>query len=314
MLTDAQNLEIARNAVSTAFNTFGGDIAPSVAKAFCQEGETNARKTNFPVIRNLSQWRKWTSNKVHRGSRAYDHTIELERWERTFDMDGLDYRYDNQGVLSEQYMAWVAQAQNFFDTRAFAALASNPTGYDGVPLFSDSHPHGPAGGVQDNYLNQSLSDATVRTALKWFRKVKHENGELVAGLVPRVLLVDSDNELYAKEIVSSWRPLGVTNTGTYGEVGASGSSIVGGVQQENQIRGMLTVISSHEMPSGKWAVVAPVGEMKPIICLWGRRPELIECFEKKDPERNERDAYVASHEADVGFGAGMWQTVISNIS
>ena len=82
-------------------------------------------------------------------------------------------------------------------------------GYDGVPLFSASHPlirgGGPTGQVQSNVLPNvsTLSVISYRAMLTLFRKQFDETGVRRIALEPEVLVVSPDYEFDALEIVKS---------------------------------------------------------------------------------------------------------------
>jgi phage major head subunit gpT-like protein len=77
-------------------------------------------------------------------------------------------------------------------------------GPDGVPLFSASHPMVKSGGVQSNTLAVAadLDQSSIELALGIFRQTKDHTGKHIR-LTPKRLIIHSDNEFAASEILNS---------------------------------------------------------------------------------------------------------------
>lgn len=305
-ITDSAKLDTARTAIHTTFNgVFGAGELPGVAKALTAELDTNQVTNNVVLLDQVTKWRRWLGPKVHRGDRAYGYTIKIEPWERTHDIKRMDLQYDGAGIVSSGHTNFITDGAQFFDQRIFELYASNPVGYDGVPLISSSHPHSPTGGVQSNKTTAALTEATLAAAFQAQRKIQRENGDYF-GLTPMYLAVHSDNREYAQRLLGPQLPVAITNAGAW----PGTSNVVGAVPLDNPYAGRVKLLDSPLFNStSDWFLASPSGVLCPFVALWGRRPALYEQFQMTDQLRMEWDIFTASLECDVGFGAGLWQTI-----
>jgi len=83
-------------------------------------------------------------------------------------------------------------------------------GYDGVSLFSDSHPLINSGDVCSNMISGGLNDANLKEALTKMRLQQDEAGVLVAAHADR-LVVHPDWEFTARALVGSTLQAGTAN-------------------------------------------------------------------------------------------------------
>lgn len=85
-------------------------------------------------------------------------------------------------------------------------------GYDGVALFSASHPNrGTGSGTQSNVASAAaLADATLKSALIAMRKQKNESGQLINAKADQ-LIVPDDLEFTALELTTSALKTGTTD-------------------------------------------------------------------------------------------------------
>lgn len=90
------------------------------------------------------------------------------------------------GSLQETVLNWAAQSERTNDLRATDFLRSSSNGYDGVPLYSASHPQMSKTGAGDTFSNDlstatAVSDNMVKTLLARFEETNAvgENGEKI---------------------------------------------------------------------------------------------------------------------------------------
>lgn len=83
--------------------------------------------------------------------------------------------------------------------------------YDGVPLFSNSHPNrGDAGGVQDNLASGALTDTNLRSGIILFRDQKDESDKQIMAR-PKKLIVHQAQQFAAAVILQSAQVSGTAN-------------------------------------------------------------------------------------------------------
>lgn len=136
--------------------------------------------------------------------------------------DHLDYAlrmgFSHQFMRDGKYNIWGDRSRDMgFSARQTKEIlvadvfnnGFSTNGYDGVPLFSASHPlirgGGSSGQVQSNVLTNvsTLSVISYRAMLTLFRKQFDETGVRRIALEPSVLVVGPDYEFDALEIVKS---------------------------------------------------------------------------------------------------------------
>lgn len=130
------------------------------------------------------------------------------------------------GVASEMTRDLAKTAQATVETEGAKVLNNGFTvnGYDGVPLFSDSHPlRGNAGGTRDNLVALALSDTNLKAALIQGRKQASTEAGIKMVVKFDGLFVTPDLEFLAKTLMQSMQVPG------------------GNFNDSNVIKGSLTV-------------------------------------------------------------------------
>lgn len=127
----------------------------------------------------LPVMRKWLGNRQINAVSTLQKTVTHDLWEHTFALRKVDLDDDNLGIFSmgvRQQAAQVAKWPDLLLAALFGTLGT-VNGYDGVPVFSASHPllNGatgvPSGVVQSNlltsaalsYANYELAKTTMQT-------------------------------------------------------------------------------------------------------------------------------------------------------
>lgn len=83
--------------------------------------------------------------------------------------------------------------------------------YDGVPLFSASHPNrGDIGGVQSNLATGALSDTNLKSAIVLFRQQQDESGKQIMSR-PKKLVLHQAQQFEAAAILQSTLQSGTAN-------------------------------------------------------------------------------------------------------
>lgn len=297
------NLAAANTAFDTAFQAFFKEQLAGVASQFTQVLNTDARDTKMVLADHLSKWRVWSGDKQFREGRAYSQTISIEAFERSIQVDRMELAYDRSGAVGGMLANFVqSAAEQFLDEQIFAEYASNATCYDGVALFSTSHPYGADGAAWSNKTTSALSESTLRAGINAMRAFRRENGDYL-GINPTHLLVHSDQEFLATELVGAIRPVGVTATGVWPATG----SAVASVGIDNVLSGKITVISSPRLSdTADWALMdLSKPGLRPFVALMGREPEGIYLDAMDSDPRFHKDKFEYSIEADAGFGPGI---------
>jgi len=163
-------------------------------------------------------------------------------------------------------------------------------GYDGVPLFSASHPLVKAGGVQSNTgTSADLSDLSLKAALTQFEGMKDHAG-LLQRVQPRKLIVAPDNRWMAYQL-----------TGNPNEPGTANRNIN---TLKNAQDGMPTpMVIPYLTDADAWFLFAEPKRTK-LMWFWRRRPYAKTWVE----EANEVGYYAMRYRASWGWSGylGCW--------
>lgn len=128
------------------------------------------------------------------------------------------------------------------------------TGYDGVALFSDSHPLlGNAGGTTDNLTTGPLTDANLKAGLLVMRKQVDETGAKIEAMADR-LIVPADQEYTAVTLTQSAQTSGTANNDI------------------NAIRGKLSVVVYDYLTSAT-AWYLQDSSFENLVFFWRVRPQ-----------------------------------------
>lgn len=173
------------------------------------------------------------------------------------------------------------------ETLAAAVLNNgfSTNGYDGVPLFSDSHPLAKSSSLGDNASGTSaLSDSTLKTALTLGRKTKDENGHVI-GCNFKKLIVPADLEFTAATILQSTGQAGTPNNDT------------------NVIKGRLQlVVNDFLTDANNWFIQDP--NLSELIFFWRVRPEFA--------RESDFDTIIAKYRGYMRFSVGYsdWRGIV----
>lgn len=265
------------------------------------------------VMANTPTMRKWLGSRVEKYLRSYSQTITLETFEATLPMKRILMDYvDSVGTIKDAIDTFVNNTSTAFDEQASAVLDGSsgvgPTGYDGVALFSASHPHGPSGNQSNlasgTALSYSAFDAGRAAMAGW----RFENGTPARRKATH-MRVGVALETRAKEILSATqRVVAVANDALEAGTRVAATTI------DNVWKGELELIVDPRIPpSGTGAFYWDLmdlrsSKLRPIVGYVGRAPEPIHQLDMEGDRRFNQDELVFGIEGDFTFAAGHWMT------
>lgn len=211
---------------------------------------------------------------------AYAKMIQVEREFADDDMYGVVEKLPRQlGIGGRATVETTAAA---ILNNAFAV-----NGYDGVPLFSDSHPL-IKGGVADNLMSASaLNDANLKTGITMMRtNMKTEEGLKMQARAKK-LIVSPDLEFTAMTLLQSAGVVGSPNNDT------------------NVLKGRLSpVVLDYLTDTNAWFLMDPA--IAQLIFFWRVKPEF--------KQSENFDGMVAKYRGYLRFSVGYsdWRGIIGN--
>lgn len=313
------NISVLENA-STAFKAFAeetfGQKPPGVYQRYADVMPTDTKIVEHDVIESMPIVREWTGAKSFSDALATSQTITLRTYEQSFKIKRLDLQTDRTGAIARRMRSFLGDTAYIYDKLAHEALIANGTGYDGVALFSASHPRGPAGATQSNTSSTALSHAQFEAVMVAGSSLRDINGEPL-GISYNMLRVGPKLAALAREITgSNERVIAVDNTGaeTGTRVAAASGPNARGLQVFSG--GSVDVVVDPRLVGTADDYYYFFDTSRGVSALVGyefRSPEAITLDRMDDPDRFHKDEFLFSVECDVVFAPGAWQVAYAGI-
>ncbi len=259
--------------------------------------------TNHPMMR------QWTGARQKKALRAYKENLLPVRYEATLPIDRLLLKRDKTGSVGKAIDDFLSMEVMAHDSTTASSLdgssGAGPTGYDGVALFSASHPHvNSSSGHSNLSAGTNLSHANFNALRSAMRKFKFENGQPMH-IIPTHMRVGPDLEQRAKEILQASDRV-VFSDSTASE---TTTAVVDTATMTNVWRGEATVVVDPRITTYYWDLFdLSKGVMKPMRLVDERRPESISQTDMADESRFNDDVFNFGLEGEWVVGAGDWQT------
>jgi phage major head subunit gpT-like protein len=181
------------------------------------------KEESFPHMGAFGLWAKNTEgNTINEDSMAQGETATFtaERYDKGYEVTWELVQDDLYNVMKGIGKGGSAKALGMglraTIENACADVLNNGfanTGYDGVSLFSNSHPLANSASLGDNLTTGVLSDANLKLAITLMRDTRDEaNVRIMAR--PKQLIVPPELEFTAKAILESTQQSGTTNNDT----------------------------------------------------------------------------------------------------
>ena len=258
-MTPAGNSSVAAaNATYLAlFQEFFGRGIPGITNIIAQDVQVPGSSLKVPVATTFPLLEQWYGDKVFKTLRQYMFEIGIVSYEASLKLKRLIVDTDQTGTIEQQMRSFMGSQVPQMDRLVVSKLLANPTGYDGVALGSNSHPHSSSTG--DNLTADALSLGAVRAMDIQMRGFKSEDGE-PWDVTPNVLLVGHSNQDVALEIAGADRPIYFDNTGA-----SAAAGVVGGVVIDNVTTGKYSVVVSPRLGAQWFLIDTTKAGLRPIV-------------------------------------------------
>ena len=313
----ATNLNVAAGLVTaqTAINTTWQEIeetAPegtyrTYAQVVPSDGETILEMNwlaNHPVMR------KWLGSRIFKALRHYSTTIRMEKYEVAFELERTWVDHDKTGLITRAVNqtlsgnAGEASIDRSVADEFDGNSGAGPTGFDGVALFSASHPNGPAGATQSNLgsttvLSANALIAAEAAAAAW----RHENGE---NAMVKFDTIRTGPALRRRvlDLLSQDRIQGITAGGVLD----ASASLVAAATRSNSYNGELTPIVDPRVTTYFWTLLDTSKPVKSMVHFDISRPMPQMVTDPNDSGVFISDKYMYGLRGEWGVGGGHWLT------
>jgi phage major head subunit gpT-like protein len=313
-LDAAAILEARNTAYIAGYNAlFSGKVMQGGYLLWTRKIPTKTKTVELGMLTNVPQMRRWRGMRQAKSPRAYKQTMQIDVHESTVDLERMDVMYDTTGLFDEWIQAVLRAGGNAYDQLMTELWLSNtfagPVGYDGVSLFSASHPHGPGGTTNGNIATSTpISYSAIRTALYTASEWKQENGEPFAPTFD-TLEVQEFNRLKAQELFAQDRIVAVDAAGAQ-DVTASAVAAAG--RSNGLVNAMKVVVNKRFASSTSRGVCTlldtSMAEVRPMNLLEARFPEPVLENQMQSHRRVREDKYYLGLDGDYDGHAGAWPT------
>lgn len=314
-ITNQSILDNAGTAFRSAFDEVFENGAPGFYETFTEIIATDSKINEIDVLESMPQVRQWVGSKVFKDIFASSLTATVKTYEKSVDFKRIDILTDRTGKIARRLRAFLSaggSGGSIYDFLATAALVANGTGYDGVSLFSASHPRGPSGATQSNTSTTALSFAQHDAVMQAGPSLRDLEGEPI-GISYNVLMVGPKNQKIAKEITQSTeRILPVSAAGV-----EATSSVVAAAAIPNVFGGGdLTLVVNPRLVGSyddHYYYFDTMTGPRPVLGYELTPPHAEEQFSMDDSMRFHQDRLAASVECDVVFAPGDWHVAFGGI-
>lgn len=257
---------------------------------------------NHPVMQ------KWQGARQYKNLRHYSQQITYDKYESTLPLKRDLVQYDKTGAVGraiDTYLSYQISSKDKSVASSFdSASGAGPTGFDGVALFSASHPHAPAAATQSNIgSGTNLSHANLRAAEYAGMLLVHENGE-PAKVRYTMMRVGPKLKRRGQELLSADRLQTVA-----GDQTLDGGTAVAAAARSNVFSGEMTLVVDDRVTNFYCTLIdASKPNARPMIAFTTREPEIIMQTDMGDQRRFDHDEFVWGLEGDWGVAAGHWLT------
>ena len=276
MIISQPNLDALRLTLSMAFQKAYDSTQPLYPR-FASILPSSTASTRYGWLAQQVTLREWLGPRVALNLAERQFTVTNRKFEGSIQITRDQIEDDNLGMFASVSVPQLAQAARKHPDQLFVTyLSNNPVGFDGVALFSSSHPINDGSG--NNYSNTNslaLSADNFNTVWSTMAAYKGEDGQPL-GIQPNLLIVPPQLKKMALEILNA------TMT--------TGSNVAGGT---NVLQGWADVLVMPELAGSatQWYLADVSRPIKPFGYQVRRAPEFVSRDSLTDPKVFEQEIF-----------------------
>lgn len=258
--------------------------APVFYDKMSSDIESDAADNVYGWIAQQLAMRKWVGPRVAQNLKEHDYRLHNDLYEATIELLRTKIEDDTLGIFRGQTMPQLAVAAKKHPDKLLAALiTANPNGFDGVPLFSGSHPTFAPSDAAQTYSNDfalALTSDNFQTVYAAMASYVGEDG-MPLEVGPTALIVPPQLRAIATAIMHS---------STYAIPGASGGL---SATIDNPLRGWCEVIEVKQFAAAPtvWYVADLSQPVKPFIHQIRDQAQMVARDNPQDPKVFDLDMF-----------------------
>jgi len=261
--------------------------------------ESSGDKESYNWLGAVPAMREWTDERIPGALRTHEYEIANRKYESTIEVDRETFEDDRLGQVKPRIEELAVRAACHPDELVAGLLNNGFTTacYDGQYFFDTDHAEGDSG-TQSNKLTAALSADNLESAVETMMGFKDDQGKAL-GVMPDTLLVGPDNFFDAREILNS---VSIVVAGSTDVEKPSG----------NALSGMLNLLVSPHVDSGKWFVLASQYPVRPLLFQWRVKPDFTAVTDPSDEYVFSTDVVKYGVRSRCGAGYGLWYLAVGS--
>lgn len=283
-----------RSLFSKSFNA-AEPLYPKIATVV----ESSSDKESYNWLGSVPALREWTDERIPGALRTHEYEIPNRKYEATVEVDRETFEDDRLSQIKPRIEELAVRAATHPDELVIELLNGgfSTACYDGQYFFDSDHSEGDSG-AQSNVLASALSADELESAVTTMMQFKDDQGKPL-GVMPDTLLVGPDNYFTAREILNS---VSIVVAGASDVEKPSG----------NPLSGMLDLLVSPHIDSGKWFVLATQHPVRPLLLQWRIKPEFTAVTDPSDEYVFSTDVFKYGVRSRLGAGYGLWYLAVGS--
>jgi phage major head subunit gpT-like protein len=160
------NLDIIFRGVDLRYQS-AFDLTPNVSDKIAMTIPAKGRQVTFAFMDRLPRLRKWLGDRQVNAAYSHQRSVTIAPFESTLALDKWDVKDDQFGLFNASVDMLGQEAKKWVDDLVFDFIKTGATSdlsYDGVPLYSTSHPVN-GGGVTTGFGTGTQSNLFTTRAL-----------------------------------------------------------------------------------------------------------------------------------------------------
>jgi len=261
--------------------------------------DSSSDKESYNWLGSVPALREWTDERIPGALRTHEYEIPNRKYEATVEVDRETFEDDRLSQIKPRIEELAVRAATHPDELVIELLNGgfSTACYDGQYFFDGDHSEGDSG-TQSNVLSTALSADELENAVTAMMQFKDDQGKPL-GVMPDTLLVGPDNYFTAREILNS---VSIVVAGASDVEKPSG----------NPLSGMLDLLVSPHIDSGKWFVLATGHPVRPLLLQWRIKPEFTAVTDPSDEYVFSTDVFKYGVRSRLGAGYGLWYLAVGS--
>lgn len=294
------NILLLEKGLRTEFlKAFDNGENPADVMDMIMETSSSSDSEKYGWLGQVSQMIEWKDERTLKGLADYNYSINNVDYESTLKVNRNVMEDDQIGAVKLRIRDLAAKARLHPRKLFFDALVAGTTDlcYDGVPMFSNSHPE--SGSNQDNLLGYTMAGASVTTA--------EFQASFIAGRAALRSFVDDQGDPRNEGDLKLKVVCGPNLEGVVDEVLTA--SMLNSTT--NTLKGAASKLISSRLSGNDYYLLDTMGEMKPLV-LQKRQAINFESMDKGERAFMRKELlYGVDYRA--GFGYGLWSKAVKQV-